>query len=393
MMGPWRWGRRPEIAPAFLPDQTQELLLRAALMSGPAALDAWRAFQTLVAFDDIDGGSRRLLPLVHRNLRDRITDEPAALRLRESYLRTWHANRLAFEALAPVLDALRRAGIRAMLLKGAALAVRYYGDAGLRPMADCDVMVPADQAGQAAEVLMALGWTAWPERAPSQFTAASQWFVHAWHFAGAGRQHLDLHWHLGPECCNAAADEDFWAAAVPFVLNRQDVWLLAPCDQLFHVCLHGAEASTVPPLRWVADAIVILRTPDASIDWHRLLRLAATHRVVRPLELTLGYLRAHHEAPVPAWVLEALGDLPQARIEAFEFRNRNRPPPVAETFDGLLRWWGRVWWRHVDAVGLPAAVAGLPLMLQEAWGLDSPWAVPGEATTRLWRRLRRRRRD
>ena len=239
---------------------------------------------------------------------------------------------------------------------------------------------------------MGLGWAAWPPREPSQFTAASQWFVHAWHFAREGRQHLDLHWHLGPECCHAVADADFWGAAMPYVLHEQHVHLLAPCDQLLHVCLHGAEASTVPPLRWAADAVVIMRTADAAIDWHRLIRLAATHRVVRPLELTLGYLHARLEAPVPAWVLEALHALPKARIEAFEFRNRNRPPPVAETFDGLLRWWGRVWWRHVDAVGLPTAVAGLPLMLQEAWGLDSPWAVPGEATARLWRRFRRTRR-
>ena len=143
-----RWGRRPEIAPAFLPNPAQELLLRAALLPGPVALDAWRAFQSLVEFDSIDGGSRRLLPLVHRNLRDVLADDPDAIRLRESYLRTWHANRLAFEALVPVLEALTRAGIRAMLLKGAALGVRYYGDVGLRPMADCDVMVPAIRQGR-----------------------------------------------------------------------------------------------------------------------------------------------------------------------------------------------------------------------------------------------------
>jgi len=63
-------------------------------------------------------------------------------------------------------------------------------------------------------------------------------------------------------------------------------------------------------------------------------------------------------------------------------------PAAAGTFAGLLRWWRRVWWRHVEAVGLAGAVAGLPGMLRETWGLDSVWAVPGEVTTRAWRRIR-----
>src|SRR5205823_5375320 len=149
-----------------------------------------------------------------------------------SYLRTWHANQMAFEALAPVLDAFGRAGIRTMLLKGAALTVRYYADYGLRPMEDCDVMVPGEQVRPAAEVLKRLGWLASPRREPSQFTPATQWFVHAWHFRSSADQQLDLHWHLSPECCNATADADFWGAATPCLVKQREVWLLAPCDQL-----------------------------------------------------------------------------------------------------------------------------------------------------------------
>ena len=228
---------------------------------------------------------------------------------------------------------------------------------------------------------------AWPPRKPSQFTPATQWFVHGWHFRRGANQQLDLHWHLSPECCNAAADEDFWGAAVPWLVKQRTVWLLAPSDQLLHVCLHGAECFQVPSVRWVADALVILNAEGSTVDWNRLIALAGKHRVVWPLELTLGYLQARYDAPVPAWVLQALRSLPNARIEDLEFRIRNSPPAAAGTFAGLLRWWGRVWWRHVDAVGLARAVAGLPAMFQDTWGLSSPWAVPGEVTTRVWRRV------
>ena len=85
---------------------------------------------------------------------------------RQSYLRTWHANQMTVESIVPVLDAFDRAGIRVMLLKGAALTERSYWDYGLRPMEDCDLMVPSEQVSQAVEMLRQLGWLASPHRAP-----------------------------------------------------------------------------------------------------------------------------------------------------------------------------------------------------------------------------------
>ena len=384
-------GRRRDVVPLFLPDRTQELLLRAALLPGAAARDCWREWRSLVDIDRLDGGSQRLLPLVYRNLRDIVSTDPDGETLRDSYLRTWHANQMAFEAIAPVLEAFDRTGVRSMLLKGAALAVRHYGDYGLRPMEDCDVMVPAHQAGTAAGVLKGLGWMASPPREPSQFTSATQWFAHSWHFRRGADQQLDLHWHLSPECCNVAADADFWGGAVPCTVKGHEVWLLAPCDQLVHVCVHGAECFVAPSLRWVADAMVILNAEAPALDWDRLIWLAGKHRLVRSLELTLGYLHDRFEAPVPERVLHAIRSLPTTRIEDLEFRIRNRAPAAAGTLPGLLRWWGRVWWRHVEAVGLAAAIGGLPAMFQETWGLRSAWSLPGQAARRVWRTIRNTR--
>src|SRR5262245_21793621 len=159
-------GRRQDVVPVFLPNRTQELLLRAALLPDSRARDGWREWQSIVDVDLIDAGSRRLLPLVFRNLRDQVSKEAHGEKLRDSYLRTWHANQMAFEGIGPVLDAFDRAGVRTMLLKGAALTVRYYGDYGLRPMEDCDVMIPAEQVGLAAALLNKLGWIAQPDREP-----------------------------------------------------------------------------------------------------------------------------------------------------------------------------------------------------------------------------------
>src|SRR5262245_43479720 len=59
---------------------TQETLLRAALMTGAEALDAWNAIRPhLLGAAELDRASRRVLPLLGANLRRLGLDEPLAV--------------------------------------------------------------------------------------------------------------------------------------------------------------------------------------------------------------------------------------------------------------------------------------------------------------------------
>ncbi len=378
-----------DVPPAFVPSREHECLLRAALWRGEDALESWREWTSQVDMDRLDVASERLLPLVYRNLRSNdAARDPAIEQLKPHYLRTWYANQLSFDAMAQVVDAFDRAGIRTMLLKGTALTLLYYRDDGLRAMEDCDAMVPVERVAEAAQLLTDMGWTSHPPRRPSQFTGASHWFIHAWHFVNRSRQQIDLHWHLSPECCNARADADVWAHALPGEFKKRPIWTLAPADQLLHVCVHGAGRFVTPSVRWVADAVTILNRAGEAIDWTRLIELAARHRLVQPVEETLAYLHDRMRAPVPDSVLQTLAASPKTRMERVERRIRNSPPGADGTLHATLRWWRRVWWRHVSNVGLPAATFGIPRMLRDTWGLESVWAVPGQAARRFWRIVR-----
>lgn len=376
------------VPPPFLPSREQEYLLRAALWRGEEALESWHAWKAQADMDRLDTASDRLLPLVYRNLRNHHARDPAVEQLRAHYLRTWYANQLSFDALAQVAAAFERAGIRTMLLKGAALTLSYYRDYGVRPMDDCDAMIPGERVAVAAQLLEDLGWTSEPPRRPSQFTGASHWFIHAWHFVNQSRQQIDLHWHLSPECCNAQADADFWAGALAGELKQQQVWTLGPAEQLLHVCVHGAGRFVTPSVRWVADAVMVLNRPDTVVDWTRFTELAVRHRLIQPVEQTLAYLHESMHAPVPEWVLQSLATTPTTRMERVENWIRSSPPEAEGTLAATLRWWPRVWWRHVSNVGLAPAILGLPGMLQDIWGLENVWAVPGQAARRVWRILR-----
>src|SRR6185295_4211078 len=91
---------------------------------------------------------------------------------------------------------------------------------------------------------------------------------------------------------------------------------LAPADQLLHVCVHGEKWALVPGVRWVADAVVVLR--GGEVDWRRFAEQATRHRFVLRLKRQLAYLRAAVAAPVPDDVMAALSAAAPSRLERVE---------------------------------------------------------------------------
>jgi hypothetical protein len=87
-----------------------------------------------------------------------------------------HAMRVALQVetlvdvVAQAVEALRRSAIEPVVLKGAPLAQRLYGDATVRPLADCDVYIPLAQRAAARDVLAAEKWTSRVGEPPSEET-------------------------------------------------------------------------------------------------------------------------------------------------------------------------------------------------------------------------------
>ena len=82
----------------------------------------------------MDEKSRQLFPLIYHRLAAREID-PAELEvLKQEYQTVRLKNSLLFQAALKPIGALVGVGIPTMLLKGAALSLRYYQDLALRPM-------------------------------------------------------------------------------------------------------------------------------------------------------------------------------------------------------------------------------------------------------------------
>ena len=247
------------------PDRLQRLLLRAALLDGEAGAEALAAWRHEVDIDDLDVASYRLLPLLWRRLSRLAQDVPDAERLRGVYRKSWTRSQVLLHRATPVVSALRDRDIPLLVLKGAALARRYYGDVGARFMSDIDLLVPNHAAGEARTVLDALGWR--PGLAlPDSYLDA----IHALGYQDARGGDVDLHWHVLWECCGSDDDRELWADARPMEFCGHPVKTLSATDHLMQICAHGLRWSRPPAVHWAADAYLIVSTrPTLStgIGW------------------------------------------------------------------------------------------------------------------------------
>ena len=156
------------------------------------------------------------------------------------------------------MEALERAGIRTVLLKGAALLDAYGGDWGARPMYDVDVLVPIDDAEAAIELVAARGWE--PEQ--RQSAGWVRWRARprrqGWGFTdGDGR--LDLHWHVLSESIGERLPTIASGRGPGRSSSQARTRALDPADLLVHLLVHGTVTFNAPAVQWVADSVMVLR--------------------------------------------------------------------------------------------------------------------------------------
>lgn len=295
----------------------QELLLRAALLKGADAVEAWKDWKGAVDLEGhLDSGSFRLLPLLYMNLKRLQVKDPLMGKLKGIYLKSWYENQKLFFEASKILDYLHNEGIRTMLLKGVPLAILHYKNHGVRPMSDIDVLVPASQALLTDNALKTKGWIPTVDDSldvPMQFRHAQQ-------FVCESGTELDLHWHPLLESVRVDSDSHFWTKAVPITIQDAHSCALDPTDMLFHVIVHGVKWNPEPPIRWIADAITILQSSDVDIDWIRIMSHAKKYMVCLQIREGLSYLYDNFQAPVPKSVIDNIRKLPVSFLERLEYK-------------------------------------------------------------------------
>jgi hypothetical protein len=270
-------------------------------------------------------------------------------------------NRVRMRVLGDVLRAFEAAGIRALVLKGAALAHLVYPEPGLRPMRDMDVLVVPSDARRAQRVLAALGFHAplpTGDMLPDKHMAAASLQTEGFLIS------LEVHYKLfDKDYPPAVTMEDLTRPPVPFSLG--DAWGTAYApgyeDMLWHMCQHMILSGGLfgaNRLIWVADIVSFAEHFVNEIDWPSI-RAAATggrasgYGVWYPvIPRTLSLL--HFLTPLSETLLSsasiALGPAPQRIGESFHGWPRS---PLAMQWQkgiwGILRdtFWPSEWWMRL----------------------------------------------
>jgi hypothetical protein len=366
------------LLPNRLPD-SHVLLARAALLDGDEALTAWRSWKRVRSLEAIEPELRVLLPMLYRNLVVLDPEEPALPVLKGVYRHAWLRNQHQFKRAGHALRLLSEGGFETLVLKGAALMVQCYRDSGLRPMVDVDVLVRTERAMEAAELLRRSGW----RRVPGPSLLAQMPIVPGTIFDDDDGGSIDLHWHS----LWAPADEsDFWDAAVPIEIGGALTLGQCHADHLLQVCVHGMWSGARQPVRWLADATMVLRSAGPDLAWDRVVGRARARSVTLPMAAAVRSLRDLLGAPVSDEALRSLEQAPRGRTEAAVHWAWTGPPTRARRAVVLADNYRRRRKLPSSPARAESVAAYIDAYTRMAWGVERRREIPVTAIRRFVRR-------
>lgn len=199
--------------------------------------------------------------------------------------------------LVRILVCLEAAGVRAIALKGPALAIALYGKASLRQCRDLDVLVGIEQIPKALDTLYSCGY----EHNNADYRdARSMWrtekdflLVHA-----ELRFKVELHWAVAPPSLYVRMPfGDMWKQRAYIPVFDTRVAVPRPEDLLLLLCVHGMRHGWAA-LKWICDiAGVVQKYPE--IDWGRLRAHARDLGCLRMLLAGLALAREAIQITLP----------------------------------------------------------------------------------------------
>ncbi|MCP9885540.1 nucleotidyltransferase family protein [Synechococcus sp. ATX 2A4] len=386
---------------SWQPSTAQTLLLQACLSPEPLAAAALARWRTLDPALRADGASQRLLPLLY----GRWGQEGAG-----AHRRSWAHHKLLQACSYDLFASLSQAAVPLLVIKGFPLAHTVYPEPAQRPLADIDFVVPWSRSDEAVSHLRRHGWEplptplkgdsgdsapAWQRQPRSSLDAAYRRVRHSHGFRHPRHGlSLDLHWAVFQGHCEPGRDDALWQRSrpLPQASHRSMLQLpsglrvLDPADHLLLVLAHGARWQGPAPIRWVADAVNLIRG-EPAVDWDRFFAVACSRELSLVAARLLAWLQASQLLELPAQVLAKLEAQPIAWRERLLYAIETEPPGWRSGFSELLYIGGcrRALKRENPACEAPASYSAF---LCHVLGAPSQRALAAHLGRELWRRRR-----
>lgn len=238
--------------------------------------------------------------------------------LKQTYLSNVARNLYFQDELRRALDALKAQNIPVIVLKGAALAESVYGDIGLRPMVDLDLLVRQEDADSAWSIIEGVGYRpSVDERVQKEMRASGRQLA-----ALVGLRKpvvIEIHAHIVEVDSPLRFDiGGFWDRALVTNLGGRQTLTLGPEDLLTHLAINffkDRRFYSYSALGQLCDIAEVTRSYAGQINWSALTG-QITHDNLRS-PVFLGIYLAQHllGAGVPDQILR--------QLEPAEFRPKD----------------------------------------------------------------------
>jgi hypothetical protein len=237
-------------------------------------------------------------------------------RCREARIRGALRAMVAERILGDIDAEFRRAGVQFMVLKGLPLAQELYGEPGLRPMDDLDVLVRWRSRDRALVAMQAIGY-----RLPPGSLSLKFYLRHHFHLMmvrqGSSGLPVELHWNTQPYFSTSLIPEDeFWEGSRICRVGSVDVTVPGREEEFLYLVQHlsrhllgwGPEVAEDPVavfldparrgrLTWLADLHLLSRA-EPMLDRERMIRLAEKWFLLNELRSSLRLLEEVCETAV-----------------------------------------------------------------------------------------------
>lgn len=247
----------------------------------------WEEFFSLIVYNNVG-------PIVFRNLAKVDTENiPAWVigNLKQSYVHSFLKTAPLFYDLSQFLKEVKKNKIPIVVLKGAAISEKIYGDTSLRPMEDIDILVKKEDWPLIREALTKLGYTNEENLDLLDLENLSPVPMER-HIAYENKNgtKLEIKFYLfSLDFPDFTHPEEYWQEAIVQKIAQTEVLTLCPEDQFLYLVSRLINVG-FRHLLWFCDLKEFLLYYP-KIDWEKIEEKARKRKVTTTLYYTLTTLK------------------------------------------------------------------------------------------------------
>jgi len=224
------------------------------------ALIAYREWEKLIEFTDIDYPSQKMMPSIVMNLgyNNVMPEISTAVKF------TWFRSQILLTHALKVADLLDDYKVPYMFIKGVAILGHKIRPLEERPMEDIDLVVPIEYVSAATSALMKSGYFSDADEMlltwPSFITADKHGFA----FKNEKNAEIDLHWRIFKKELPRYLNKRIWKRVEEVEIRGKRVNLISQESLLLSILLTINENNQAS---WILDATSLVKLN--SIKWRR----------------------------------------------------------------------------------------------------------------------------